>query len=178
MIGSRVGLMAVAGALALPMSLLQAGRGLSGDQPWCRCRRRRRRGRPAGQRPAGAPRPQRQLHRGRPTRSNSSTPAWRRPTSPWSSRGSAARAARSRSSAVGGSQPPACSPLRWSAVKADEHVVLRCNTNALESATVHVSFTRAKQPIGSFAYALRQPAGDHSRTSRTAPTSSPLPASG
>jgi hypothetical protein len=57
-------------------------------------------------------------------------------------------------STVGGSQPPACSPLRWSPVKADEHVVLRCNTNALEPAAVHVSFTRAQQPSGSFAYAF------------------------
>jgi hypothetical protein len=56
-------------------------------------------------------------------------------------------------STVGGLEPPACSPLRWSAVQSDEHVVLRCNTNALETATVHVSFTRAKQPTGSLAYA-------------------------
>jgi hypothetical protein len=56
-------------------------------------------------------------------------------------------------STVGDLEPPACSPLRWSAVKSDERVVLRCGTNALETATVHVSFTRAKRPTGSFAYA-------------------------
>jgi hypothetical protein len=65
-------------------------------------------------------------------------------------------------SPAGGAAPPACSPLRWSAVKSDERVVFRCNTNALETATVHVSFTRAKLPTGSFAYAFANRASVHS----------------
>ena len=151
MIGTRVGLVAVAGALALPMSLLSAASAATnpgaaaGDAVVA-----------VGRQDSGPP--VRIIHSANSTGAtdhvqlvasgmNSTDVAVIFP-------GIGGPGGTVTLSTVGGTQPPACSPLRWSAVKADEHVVLRCNTNALQPATVHVSFTRAKQPTGSFAYAF------------------------
>ena len=153
MIGTRVSLAAVAGALALPMSFVSAISASAASNP----------GAAAGDAVVAVGRqdsgpPVRIIHS---TNSTGATDHVQLVTSGMNSTdvavifpGIGGPGGTVTLSTVGGTQPPACSPLRWSAVKADEHVVLRCNTNALQPATVHVSFTRAKQPTGSFAYAF------------------------
>ena len=67
-------------------------------------------------------------------------------------------------SPTGDTYPPACAPLSWKAIKSDEHVTVRCNTNVLEPAAVHVSFTRARHPSGFLAYAFANQPGKHGYT--------------
>jgi hypothetical protein len=153
MIGARVGLVAVLGALALPTSLISAAQASTASNP----------GAAAGDAVVAMGRqdsgpPVRILHS---TNSTGATDHVQLVDSGMNSTDVAVIFPRIGGpggtvtlSPVGSTEPPACSPLRWSAVRSDEHVVVRCNTNALQPASVHVSFTRAKHPTGTFAYAF------------------------